>query len=92
MHAVKNGWHPGIQEVSDGGVALAGELYELTPEQHAAMLAGEPPDMYQHTIELEDGTFAEAMLYPRRLIVEYGFPDISHFGGWAAYKAASEAG
>jgi hypothetical protein len=89
MHAVKDGWHPGVYQVSNGGVALAGELYELTPEQHAALLAGEPPDMYQQTVELEDGTSAEAMLYPRSLIEANGYPDISNYGGWAAYKAAN---
>lgn len=89
MHAVKDGWHPGVYEVSDGGVALAGELYELTPDQHRTLLAGEPPDMYQHTVEMDDGTFAEAMLYPRTLIEANGYPDISDYGGWAAYKAAN---
>lgn len=89
MHAVKNGWHPGIYEVGERGVALAGELYELTPEQHAALLAGEPPDMYEHTVQLEDGSSAQAMLYPRNLIETNGYPDISHYGGWAAYKASN---
>lgn len=89
MHSVKDGWHPGIYEVSDGGVSLAGEVYELTADEHTALLAGEPPDMYQQTVELEDGTFAEAMFYPRSLIEANGFPDISHYGGWAAYKAAN---
>lgn len=89
MHSIKDAWHPGIYEVSGGGVALAGELYELTPDQHAALVASEPPDMYEQTVELEDGTFAEAMLYPHSLIEVNGYPDISQYGGWAAYKAAT---
>jgi hypothetical protein len=28
------------------------------------------------------------MIYPRDLIEARGYPDISHFGGWAAFKAA----
>jgi len=28
------------------------------------------------------------MIYPRKLIEERGFEDISRFGGWAAFKAA----
>ncbi|HTZ53849.1 MAG TPA: gamma-glutamylcyclotransferase [Candidatus Acidoferrum sp.] len=89
LHAVKDGWHPGIYEVPSGGISILGELYELTPEQHATLMAGEPPDMYQVTIEMDDGSSAEAMLYPRELIEKHGYPDISHFGGWAAYKARS---
>jgi gamma-glutamylaminecyclotransferase len=86
MHSVKQGWHPGVYEVSRGGVALEGELYEFTPEQHAALLASEPPDMYRGSVVLEDGSHAEAMLYPRELIEANGDPDISQFGGWAAFK------
>jgi hypothetical protein len=26
------------------------------------------------------------MLYPRELVEKHNWPDISHFGGWAAYK------
>lgn len=89
LHSVKDGWHPGIYEVPSGGISILGELYELTPEEHASLMAGEPPDMYQVTIEMEDGTNSEAMLYPRELIEKHGYPDISHFGGWAAYKASS---
>jgi gamma-glutamylaminecyclotransferase len=89
LHSVKNGWHPGIYEVESGGISILGELYELTDEQHQALMAGEPPDMYQVTIEMEDGSSAEAMLFPRELIEKHAYPDISHFGGWAAYKNLS---
>jgi len=29
------------------------------------------------------------MIYPRELIEARGFADISHFGGWAAFKASA---
>jgi hypothetical protein len=29
------------------------------------------------------------MIYPRALIEQRGFKDISEFGGWAAFKASS---
>jgi hypothetical protein len=80
--------HPGIYEVATGGVAIAGEVYEMSAEQHAQLLATEPPDLYEAPIELEDGTRVSAMIYPQNLIEERGFPDISHFGGWAAFKAS----
>jgi gamma-glutamylcyclotransferase (GGCT)/AIG2-like uncharacterized protein YtfP len=87
LHSV-DGKHPGIYEVPSGGVAIAGEVYEMTDEQHAQLLAGEPPNLYEALVELDDGTQVSAMIYPRRLIEERGYEDISHYGGWAAFKAA----
>lgn len=92
LHSVKNGWHPGIYEVSAGGVSILGELYEMSDEQYRRLLAGEPPDMYEAQIELDDGLRVSAMFYPRELIERDHEPDISHFGGWAAYKRATNLG
>jgi gamma-glutamylcyclotransferase (GGCT)/AIG2-like uncharacterized protein YtfP len=88
LHSVRD-QHPGIYEVAEGGVSIAGEIYEMSDEQHAALLASEPPDLYEAPIQLEDGTSVPAMIYPRELIEERGFADISHFGGWAAFKAST---
>jgi gamma-glutamylaminecyclotransferase len=88
LHSVDDK-HPGIYEVAEGGVAIAGEVYEMSAEQHAALLASEPPNLYEGPIKLEDGTSVSAMLYPHSIIEERGYPDISHHGGWAAYKASS---
>jgi hypothetical protein len=30
------------------------------------------------------------MIYPRKLIEERGYVDVSNFGGWAAYKASKK--
>jgi gamma-glutamylaminecyclotransferase len=81
--------HPGIYEVPSGGIAIAGEIYEMNDEQHAHLLAGEPPDLYESPIVLEDGSNVNAMIYPQKLIEERGFKDISQFGGWAAFKAST---
>jgi gamma-glutamylcyclotransferase (GGCT)/AIG2-like uncharacterized protein YtfP len=88
LHSVEDR-HPGIYEVSEGGVAVAGEVYEMSDEQHASLLASEPPNLYEAPIQLEDGTSVSAMLYPRSVIEERGYADISHHGGWAAFKAAT---
>jgi gamma-glutamylcyclotransferase (GGCT)/AIG2-like uncharacterized protein YtfP len=88
LHSVRD-QHPGIYEVESGGIAIAGEIYEMSDEQHAHLLANEPPDLYEAPIALEDGSTANAMIYPRKLIEERGFKDISQFGGWAAYKAST---
>ena len=88
LHSVEDK-HPGIYEVGDGGIAIAGEVYELTDEQHGELLASEPPNLYEAPVQLEDGSSVNAMVYPRELIEQRGYKDISHHGSWAAYKAAS---
>ena len=85
LHSVDDN-HPGIYEVAEGGVALAGEVYEMSDEQHAHLLATEPPDLYESPIQLDDGSSVPAMIYPRALIEQRGYADISQYGGWAAYK------
>lgn len=102
VHSVRD-QHPGIYEVDGGGAAtsveggipsgkpgisIVGELYEFSPEQHAHLMANEPPDLCEGEIVLDDGSTARAMLYPRELIEERGYEDISRYGGWAAFKAA----
>ncbi|MEM7062177.1 MAG: gamma-glutamylcyclotransferase family protein [Cyanobacteria bacterium P01_B01_bin.77] len=88
LHAVKDGWHPGIYAVESGGISIPGELYELTAEQYDYLVSTEPPDMYPAEVTLEGGGVAIAMLYPQTLIEENNWPDISYLGGWAAYKVA----
>ena len=88
LHSVKDGWHPGIYEVEANGIAIPGELYALTAEQYKHLVSTEPPNMYPAEVVLENGERAIAMLYPKALIEEHNWPDISHLGGWAAYKAA----
>jgi hypothetical protein len=78
MHSVENGWHPGIYEVASGGIAIPGEVYELTAEQYEYLLSTEPPNLYPKNVVLEDGQEVTAMLYPRELVEKYQWPDISH--------------
>ncbi|MEB3251371.1 MAG: gamma-glutamylcyclotransferase [Cyanobacteriota bacterium] len=88
LHAAADGWHPAIYGVADGGVSIPGELYELTEEQYDYLVSTEPPHMYPAEVQLQGGGVAIAMLYPQTLVEQYNWPDISHHGGWAAYKAA----
>lgn len=88
LHSVGNGWHPGIYEVESDGISIPGEIYEMSAEQYEYLKNNEPPHMYPHEVELEDGGVAIAFLYPKALIDENNWPDISSHGGWAAYKAA----
>jgi gamma-glutamylcyclotransferase (GGCT)/AIG2-like uncharacterized protein YtfP len=86
LHSVKDGWHPGIYEVSSNGVSIPGELYRLSPDQYAYLVSTEPPDMYPADISMEDGCTATAMFYSEHLIKENKWPDISDQGGWVAFK------
>jgi hypothetical protein len=88
LHSV-NDQHPGIYEVPEGGISIAGELYELTDAQHAHLISTEPPNLYEAPIQLDDGDHVSAMIYPKELIARLGWRDISDYGGWAAFKAAT---
>jgi gamma-glutamylaminecyclotransferase len=87
LHSVDDK-HPGIYEVAEGGVAIAGEIYELTDAEHSHLVSTEPPNLYEAPIQLDDGSSVNAMIYPHELIEQRGYKDISHHGGWAAFKAA----
>ncbi|WP_421659439.1 allophanate hydrolase-related protein [Leptothermofonsia sp. ETS-13] len=91
LHAAHNGWHPAIYEVAEGGVSIPGEVYELILDEFNHLVANEPPNMYPGDVVLEDGEVLTAFLYPRELVEQYNWPDISHYGGWAAYKASTAA-
>ena len=86
LHAAADGWHPAIYEAALGGISIPGEVYELTLEQYEHLLATEPPNMYPSDVILEDGEAITAILYPQELVEQYNWPDISHYGSWAAYK------
>ncbi|MEO0824915.1 MAG: gamma-glutamylcyclotransferase [Cyanobacteria bacterium J06642_9] len=88
LHSVKDGWHPGIYPTTDKGISIPGELYEMSADQYEHLKNNEPPHMYPESVELIEGGSAIAFLYPKTLIDEYGWEDISNYGGWAAYKAA----
>jgi gamma-glutamylcyclotransferase (GGCT)/AIG2-like uncharacterized protein YtfP len=88
LHSAQNGWHPAIYKVAEGGISIPGELYDMSLEQFNHLTTNEPPHMYPAEIVLEDGEVATAFLYPREKVEQYGWEDISHFGGWTAYKAS----
>jgi gamma-glutamylaminecyclotransferase len=88
LHAAANGWHPAIYQAARDGISIPGEVYELSTEQYEHLLSTEPPNMYPGDIVLEDGEVLTAMLYPQALVEKYRWPDISNYGGWAAYKSA----
>ncbi len=80
--------HPGMFEVPNGGVSVVGELYRMTEEVWRRVEAGEPPGLYKGTVMLEDGRRVDGILYSSEL-AEGRHRDISSYGGWRAYMAAT---
>jgi gamma-glutamylcyclotransferase (GGCT)/AIG2-like uncharacterized protein YtfP len=76
--------HPGMFEVADGGVAVAGELYRVWPDVWRRVAAGEPAGLYKAPVRLTDGRTVEGILFPREL-AEGKHRDISDFADWRAY-------
>jgi gamma-glutamylcyclotransferase (GGCT)/AIG2-like uncharacterized protein YtfP len=83
--------HPGMFEVAEGGVAVAGEVYLVPDEVWRRVEAGEPPNLYCGPVRLADGRVIQGILYPREL-AEGRHRDISEFGDWRAYMATRQQG
>jgi allophanate hydrolase len=78
---------PGLLRVAAGaGVAIATEVWALSPEGLGSFLAGVPAPLGIGTTRLADGTS------PKGFIVEaegcVGARDISEFGGWRKFIAS----
>ena len=82
--------HPGMFEVAEGGVSVAGEVYLVPPEVWKRVEKGEPPGLYIGDVRLEGGHVVQGILFPRQL-AEGRHNDISKFGDWRAYVAAQRA-
>jgi len=85
---------PAMAEVAEGGVAVAGEVYELPLETlRDRLLPAEPPELELGVIELDDGTACLATVL-RKTFHGTDAPgtgtivDISSFGDWRAYLAS----
>jgi len=78
--------HPGMFEVDEGGVSVAGEVYRMPDDVWQRVEAGEPPNLYRGPVKLQDGRELDGILYPRAL-AEGVHRDISSYGDWRAYMA-----
>ncbi len=80
--------YPALVASEADGAAIAGELYEVPDESWTRILALEPPELRRELVELSDGRMVEAMLADEAIARANGL-EITSFGGWAAYRAAS---
>jgi gamma-glutamylcyclotransferase (GGCT)/AIG2-like uncharacterized protein YtfP len=82
--------HPAMMAALEGnGVAVTGEVYDITLGHLQRVLEGEPTDLGLGVVDLEDGSACLGIIWassrpPARAI------DISAFGGWREYQAAAE--
>lgn len=87
LYSIGEDVHPGMFEVADGGVSVAGELYRIPPLVLSRVEELEPPGLYRGHVRLEDDRVVWGILYPEDLAAELG-RDISEFGGWRAFLAS----
>lgn len=78
---------PALYPVAHGGVAVTGEVYDLSLEQlRDRVLPGEPHELELGIAELADGQSALAMLLRRPYTSYTRLIDISEIGDWRVYK------
>jgi hypothetical protein len=81
--------YPGMLRASQGGAAIQLELWELNAAGLLQVLANEPPGLSVGQVALADGRTVLGVL-AEPYAVE-GQPEITHFGGWRAYRAQSSS-
>ncbi len=79
--------HPGMFEVEEGGVSVAGEMYSMSDEIFQRVKNGEPAGLYFGDVKLNNGSTVKGVLFPRGT-AESNYKDVSNFGDWRAYIAS----
>lgn len=91
LYALRDAVPPKPALVRDtGGSAIAVEVWSMPLDRLGSFLALVPPPLCLGTVELDDGTWQKGFLCEPRAIV--GATEITHHGGWLAYRAAVGAG
>ena len=73
--------HPGMFEVDEGGVSVAGEMYRMSDEIWEKVEAGEPPHLYCGPVRLDNGGVVDGILFPHRVV------DPGTFCSWSTFSA-----
>lgn len=79
---------PALDPVDSGGVAVAGELYDLPMETlRDSLLPAEPPELELSVIELADGRSSFAVVLRKEYRRTATLTDISDLASWRRYRA-----
>jgi allophanate hydrolase len=85
LWALPDGKRPGLQQVSDGGVAIEVEVWELPVREFGSFVAGIPAPLGIGKTLLADGSSVPGFICEDGGLA--GAQDISAFGGWRAWRA-----
>lgn len=77
---------PGLARVTEGGRAIALEVWELPLRRFGEFVAEVPAPLAIGSVELESGEWVKGFVCEPAAL--QGASDISHMGGWLAYLAA----
>ena len=80
---------PALYPAAEDGQPVLGELYDVPMGPLSALLATEPPELELAVIELDDGELSFAMVLREAEHARGIHKDITSYGGWRAYRAAS---
>jgi adenine/guanine/hypoxanthine permease len=80
--------HPGMIGSEAAGMSVSGELYELDLEHLERLIASEPPGLGVGVVELQGGERRLGIFWVAAELPETAV-DISEYGGWRAYRAAT---
>lgn len=87
LHALADGRRPALLRVATGGVSIACEVWELPVRSLGGLLAGVAEPLGLGSVLLADGTSAAGFICEAGGLE--GARDITEFGGWRAWVAAS---
>ena len=59
--------HPGMFEVDEGGVTVAGEMYRVPDDVLERSKPASRPNLYRGPVRLSDGRLVDGILYPARI-------------------------
>jgi gamma-glutamylcyclotransferase (GGCT)/AIG2-like uncharacterized protein YtfP len=82
------GEFPALWPAGERGQAILGELYDVPMGQLRDLLAGEPPELELSVVELAAAGLSFGMVLRRGEHERGVHTDITHYGGWRAYRRA----
>jgi allophanate hydrolase len=80
---------PGLIQVDGNGASIELELWQIPARHYGSFVAEIPPPLGIGTLTLDDGSQAQGFLC--EALATAGAEDITHFGGWRAYRAHAAA-